>query len=762
MFRKTSPAAWLIVLCPFAFFGWMVWSPQTIGNDYQVYQVEAALNLRAYGHMGLVPMWFPHLTGGFPMGGLSLAQAWNAPAALSSLLPGYWTGGALLWMTARHLVLLALAHALHYAACRRLARLPKVASAFVAFAAVYNLRTLDELRYGPALDAAVYGHGVVILAAWQLVDPRRWRLAALVVLVQLLLTSGYPVLLPFQAIAGFALVPFAWLRAGGARPLLARLPPVAAAFGIGTLLAAPHWLSFVEWMRVNASRVQNPSLRWATDLQLEPSGLWANVVAPWAAPAPSAFGGSVLVTLVILTAFVIVGRAGPRAWPALLALALPFAYALGSASPVYRFAFRHLPLFSSLRTPGRALDVVPLVVIGSLAFVDALRPDEPWSERLSRALPAAAALQATLLAAAIVTYVAAGPPAAFARYSPADLLPFWQPGARVAWWVLACVACGAALLARRRPRTACIVAGACAAIQTAMLMRHGTWIEDRQPTPSLAAFQAADQLPLYGTPPLPAENSLMEGSVGLATMSYTFFVKSAGAHANCYLPVDPGERHRGVLLPFYLSSHVSCVGHRREALARIADQACRRGSLLRTFVASPDCMAPPLPDTNADLVAVNAANRLLALTPNLATLRLASPLAGVLVTPYPDATDNWTATIDGRPVPLLQVNGGFIGVAVPAGPHDVSIRYFSRLTLVALRLAALGALLAALAALVWLAPGLGRSRLAAAAVLMAVLIGLGEQALERDTARRASRPTLLPNGYAALLQQQLDRWAARP
>ena len=65
----------------------------------------------------------------------------------------------------RHLLLLALAHAVHYLGCRRLAELPPVPSAFVAFACVYNMRTLDEFRYGTALEAAVYGHALVIVAA---------------------------------------------------------------------------------------------------------------------------------------------------------------------------------------------------------------------------------------------------------------------------------------------------------------------------------------------------------------------------------------------------------------------------------------------------------------------------------------------------------------------------------------------------------------------------------------------------------------------
>lgn len=36
---------------------------------------------------------------------------------------------------------------------------------------------------------------------------------------------------------------------------------------------------------------------------------------------------------------------------------------------------------------------------------------------------------------------------------------------------------------------------------------------------------------------------------------------------------------------------------------------------------------------------------------------------------------HWHAEVDGREVPLLRVNGGFLGVAVPAGEHGVRFTY---------------------------------------------------------------------------------------
>src|SRR5437773_5755348 len=90
-----------ILAAPLVYFGWMLWSGSTLGYDYPLFQVRSALIVRAYGAMGVEPMWYPHLGGGFPIGGLMLAQYFHLPAWLISRLPGYWDGSALLWMTAR-------------------------------------------------------------------------------------------------------------------------------------------------------------------------------------------------------------------------------------------------------------------------------------------------------------------------------------------------------------------------------------------------------------------------------------------------------------------------------------------------------------------------------------------------------------------------------------------------------------------------------------------------------------------------------------
>jgi len=64
--------------------------------------------------------------------------------------------------------------------------------------------------------------------------------------------------------------------------------------------------------------------------------------------------------------------------------------------------------------------------------------------------------------------------------------------------------------------------------------------------------------------------------------------------------------------------------------------------------------------------------------------------------------EGWTATVDGRPVRVMRVNGDFLGCVVPAGTHQVAL-VFAPAHLAWGARVSLGALF--VAALLW---GIGR------------------------------------------------------
>src|SRR5262249_10257700 len=145
----------------------------------------------------------------------------------------------------------------------------------------------------------------------------------------------------------------------------------------------------------------------------------------------------------------------------------------------------------------------------------------------------------------------------------------------------------------------------------------------------------------------------------------------------------------------------------------------------------------------------------------------------VLVTPYPAATRNWSGWLDGHETPLLEINGGFLGVKVPPGPHTGSVRYLSerpgwgyRIFFRTLHLAARAFVRRAVRD----RPGGddrrggGRARTAALGLLLATSATLAYAGWERGFRARAWKPAVLNHDYPELLRIQAERWrdAARP
>ncbi len=133
----------------------------------------------------------------------------------------------------------------------------------------------------------------------------------------------------------------------------------------------------------------------------------------------------------------------------------------------------------------------------------------------------------------------------------------------------------------------------------------------------------------------------------------------------------------------------------------------------------------------------------------------------MFVTPYVDATSNWSGAVDGEAVPLLPINGGFLGMRVPPGRHTLSMRYFSGRMVAGYRVAAATAVALGMALLFrWF----GRRRLLATMVAAALATTslLAYAAWEKGFTARARRETILNHQYPVLLSQQLARWRVEP
>ncbi len=743
----------------------MLWSGSTLGGDYPEFQVRSALSLRAYELLGIEPMWYPHLSGGFPIGGLILAQYFHLPAWLQSHLPGYWSGSALLWMTARHLLLLAAMHAAFYRACRRLLGTSRGVSYLLSFLFTYNARTLDAFRYGPALDATAYGQIAMLLVVMHLAQPRRVWLVLLAGTTQLLLTSGYPPVIPFLLLAALVVVPLVIdARAIGLATATRRLAEAACATFVGLLLAAPAVAATIDFLLVNQVRVARPTIEWATSYSGRPVDLLLSIAAPWLADVHTSFGGSTLLTMLLGATLLWAAADLRRRFLVILVLVLPFLYALGQRTPIFPFFFHHVPGFASLRVPGRILCVLPLLVFAVLMWVRSRASSEDWTaDRDVRSGVRRSALVHLAGGSVVLVLVLAGDGlrSLAGHFSPLHLAAFWtRPWEAV--WVLLGIGTAASLLFAI-PRAGTIFA-ATAVLQTGLAMAHGTWWQaGTEPTPSREAFMAANQLPLYAEAPFWASSELTEQAAGSATIAYTGFMKAAATHARCYLPVEKGARTTGLALPFYLSRRIVCAADRERALQRLGPEGdCDETEVPKTIVSSADCV--PADASSSELARLNGQNRLLVLQPNRVRFAVGPEQDAVFVTPFPDATSYWSATIDGRAVPFILVNGGFLGLPVPAGDHVLEMTYFSRPMFWGLRIFLLtsGLLSAALAVAgarrIWPGGAVPAIVIGGATVILAVA---GARLVEQRFVARAGAPVLLSNRYPELLRRQISNWTDR-
>ena len=741
------------ILPPLVIFGWLIFGSSTLGNDFQQAHVTEALNLRSYLALGLEPMWAPHFSGGIPYYGLAMAQAFHLPGWFMSHLPGYFTGNALVLFALKGLLVLMFGHAVTYFSLRRITGLQPWVCYALSLLTIYNLSVLDAFRYGTALDAFVYAQCLILVLISYLKEPRPSLLIGLVGLSQLLMTSGYPPTLPFAVLAGLLVLSVFgerkndWMR----RALIAALACFA-----GILLAAPNWVGLFEWLQVNERRALHSDLAWANFRPLNPIGLISSFFRPWGAEVHAAFGGSSLLGLVLGTAVVMIFEKPKTRWPFLVVLALPFLYAVGTVSPVFVFFFNHVPLFSTIRVPGRIFVIFPLLLIAVSAKLFQQTP-----KSLNHTIRVSACINGFFLVLSLV-YSLIYPGVGWFGHdrleiSAESLNSFWSPWSKGAWiclGLLSSVFFYRAKLDSKKVWGSLIVLMLC---QSVLMLQNGTWIESRLPSLSLDEFRSRTHLPLYRVEGMLATNSLAESSAGAATVPYSRFIKSAGRAANCYLPIDPSvtsTEKQAVLIPFYLSNRIRCLGSDSEIFEHLKSESCDEAHTLQTWVnaagTDPACHA----NARESLATLNRGNHILALTPNLLEIQTSSLQESVLVTSFPNVNKNWSVKVDGQPASLLEVNGAFVGMRVPAGEHRLEVEYFSERLLMAYRLAMMALLIVSASVIV------RRKRLGLSLIF---LMALGGSSLlyfhwESSFVARAHAKVLLPNNYSELLSMQLERW----
>jgi hypothetical protein len=652
---------WLVAIVglPLLLFHWTLpfVGARMIGNDYPRYPIQYQQELFLALHGGTWPLFVPGFAGGQSAAALTLGQLYHPIAHLAAVMPGYWAGHALDWLTTWRLVSMAATHGAVFGLLRRLGQPPGLAF-LLGMAGVYNLRALDCFRYGAALEAwtGMWFLWVALGIHAAAPTPRCGPLAIMAA-TYWLVTSGHPQMMYYAALgaAGFAIAwPFL-LPALGGRALEARVRrrfwiSSAVAIAVGIAGAAAYVLPYYwDFVRTNAGRV-GQDYAWAAGYTDTVGGALASFFRPLGADVHGAFGGSYLLTLgACLPLAWLVGARPPRVvWACWLVALLVFLHALGDRTPVHWLAWRFLPLASSFRIAGRITLLLPLLLLVPAAWAARAAPLSWRVGARTVTVHPFGALAGMALVIVGAAWTAAEVPDASLGLTPPLLLRHPPPAVeQLALWLglAALVGC---VLREAHARAAGPAIGAAAlttAGSLALLLAWATWTQARVPTPTWDALRTHKRQ-LFGYPH-------REG-LGL----YHRAVQAALDH--------------GMLEPF---------------LGRVAVRAEPVGSLEVAFARLRADLDPDAVIVEADPTTVAAAGprssdltgaqvRLAAVTHNHLDLEVGAPAAAWLVVGVP-FSGHWWAWRNGVPTRLARANGNAHALPIPAGRSRVILRYWS-------------------------------------------------------------------------------------
>lgn len=398
-----------------------LWSPigrHTIGMDYPDFQPGQQLLFLQSIRDGFFPLWAPGDAGGVPFAAYFIAQQYSPLTWIMGLLDATYNGGQLDLLTLQRLILLGVSAFFVYLLTRRLglSALPGLVAGCLF---VFNLRMLDNLRYGSALDAAVWVPVLVYLADRMAARPTLSLVPACALVQHLLVVSGHTQ----NAFYGICFAD-AWFllrlwiarpaadgreRTGlmspgpgvdccGARgrsvgspprnggcPLLPRHPRrrlsrigcMAAAQVIGLGLSSALLIPMLREMVPLWTRRALGGTAYYYQVHMTGRDLLCNVLFPWLADIHSAFYASQYLTILLITAGIAL-LARRREAPfddrrpflfLIVAVAFCLLYSLGPLTPVAPIVNAIVPGITMFRAPARIMTVGTLAAAMTAAYV---------------------------------------------------------------------------------------------------------------------------------------------------------------------------------------------------------------------------------------------------------------------------------------------------------------------------------------------------------------------------------------------------------
>jgi hypothetical protein len=653
--RRRSGRIWtaILLVLPFVYLTWMTpgLCDQRIAMDYPRISCPQQQELLFSIAHGSFPLFAPGFAAGQSASALTAGQLFHPLTYLAAAAPGYWEGLAQDWNTFLRLLSLGVAHVLLFRVLRRLVPSDLVA-VVLSTVTVFNLRMLNIFHGGAALESYT-GHLFACAALfWCWLEPKRWWPRVGVILATYwTVCSGHPQFAYYSGLgtALVALITPSFLGAmTGERATRAEsvryLVRMGALAGVGLLLSCAYLLPFqLDFMSssMRVGRGYEWTLWWGDTLH----GTFDNFFYPLRSAASAAFGGSALTLVAALVPLAVLVRVRVPSFVWLIwgVFVIVFLHVQGERTPVHYALWKIVPMFSSIRGPGRITLILPVLFMVLLTWLVRAQPGRLRVAPLTAV--ALIALVASLLYGPLSGSAAAetmtNAPVVFHDQAAGTGALIFN-GGLVALAALALLGWATNSGRRGWAGTAALVLFVAVSVQTRASLRYGTWTEPRRPSATLEQMREQKRGNLE-------------------------FVGNAGG--GLYSEVMLQQ-----LLHTSLEPQLARLYHEVRTVpdADAAYAAIDAGRTPETaLVISSEHIAPPDTPEQSERIELtySSFNRL------AFDVHAGAGALFVLGHPY---SPNWRATVGGEPVPILRANGGYQSLLLPAGASAVEFTYGSR------------------------------------------------------------------------------------
>jgi hypothetical protein len=651
----------IILVLPFFVFSWMLpfLSSRILGNDYTDWPIQHQMELMFSLKTGSFPLYIPGFAGGQSAGALTLGQIFHPISHIASILPGYWNGKALEWNTFLRLLSLGFAQMALFGFLRHL-RLKSLMAFILSFVTVYNLRMLDLFRYGASLESWT---GYIFLCAaigWHCLEPtKRIRPFLIIAATYWLVCSGHPQMMYYGLIgAGLftLLAPYFIAEMVPEQRTDSRLPlrlwlRIGCFVFIGILLSSAYIIPFYfDFVATNATRVAQ-NYGFANEFNDSLMGTLNNFFQPLRSDVHGVFGGSSLIIVAALVPALRLFRVKiPLViWGVWGSALVTFLYMQGERTLVHYLTWKYLPFASSFRVPGRVSLILPILFMLLLAWLVQLRtfPLKLAGRKIQVSPQTMLAASAVL----IIGLYACLPDSILkstSNYSAIAIrdIPGWIEPVSLAIGTAALMTLAVYGSIARVRLASGIVLSIFTWAQISLLMQFGTWIQEKNHTPSLSQMLAEKrekldyrQLPGFG----------LASKVVVRQARRTSLEPFLAKVYNKYLIAENNKAAYSLMEQGRAPDRVIVEGYRPS---------------LGTYKQQPEIEGTP----DEIELTYSSFNRLV--------FKVSASQDGFVGLAYP-YTGHWRGFLNNKQVPVYRANGATHAIRIPAGSSYVEFRYWS-------------------------------------------------------------------------------------